>query len=293
MNALRRLTYRSDLLALARFLRLTPLLRKCYYQWTTSRGGILHSRICGIDVRFCARTPQELRRVEYNVVLEEGSFLSLLASTLHAGDVFFDVGSNIGVFAVIIAKVVGRVGRVFAFEPQTDFHRNLRENVELNMLSNVTMFKRALGESNTSGRLYVQGLESPSLVRGPHIPDPSFEHPEESPSGSTADRNAEVVEIVSGDWLRETQGLPVPRAVKIDVEGYEYSVLRGLERTLAHPGCELLCVEIHPSFLPPDATVEAIVRFVKSLGFTHLEEHPRLTQIHLVASKPWHSHVAA
>jgi FkbM family methyltransferase len=275
MNALRRLTYRSDLLALARFLHLTPLLRKCYYRWTTSWHKTFHSRICGTDVRFYAHTPKELRGIEGDFLLEK-DFLDVLFANLGPGDVFYDVGSHIGLFTIPVAKLVGKEGQVIAFEPESQAYDKLLTHLELNGLSNVRVFKKALGDQNSQGRLFVEGRPSPSLL--PRLGDT------EQQSG------AEEVDIVQGDWLVRTEGLPIPRAVKIDVEGYEYSVLRGLQRTLAQPQCHLLCVEIHPSFLPDGVTVHAILAFVKSLGFSRIDTPPRYTQIHMVAAKRETSH---
>jgi FkbM family methyltransferase len=236
-----------------------------------ARGGILHANIVGVEVQLRARTPPELRGIEGAILVTERDFLHVLISTLQPGDVFYDVGSHIGQFAIPLAKVVGDQGQVIAFEPETQAYRRLLDHLELNRLSNVRVFRQALGEENAAGRLFVGGTACPSLL---------------AHSGDAEQQSAlEAVEIVRGDWLREKESLPIPRAVKIDVEGYEYSVLRGLQRTLAQPQCHLLCVEIHPSFLPDGVTVDVILAFVKSLGFSRIDTPPRLTEIHMVAHK--------
>ena len=270
MNGLRRLSYRSSLLTLARSLHFTESLRKWYYRWAVSSEGVLRTRVNGIAVRFYAHTPEELRGVEGRFLLEK-DFLDVLVANLGPGDVFFDVGSHIGQFAIPLAKVVGNQGQVVAFEPEAQAYQRLLDHLELNTLSNVRIFRQALGDQNAAGRLFVGGGACPSLVA--HEGD------------SEQQRAAEAVDIVQGDWLVRTEGLSIPRAVKIDVEGYEYSVLRGLQQTLAHPACELLCCEIHPSFLPAEVDVATIVEFVKSLGFTHIDMPLRWTQIHMIAYK--------
>jgi len=278
MHALRRLTYRSELLELVRFLRLTTLLRKCYYRWAVSQGQVLQTNLVGIDVQFFASTPVELRGVEGAFVAEQ-DFLEVLISTLRPGDIFFDVGSHIGQFAIPLAKVVGDQGQVIAIEPEVGAYHRLLGHLQLNGLSNVRVYRQALGDQNATGQLFVGGGACPSLLLH---------------SGDTEQQIAsEAVKVVRGDWLRENENLPVPRAVKIDVEGYEYAVLQGLRRTLAEPACELLCLEIHPSFLPWPVTVETISEFVKDCGFTRLDLPLRWTQIHMVARKSVSAHVAA
>ena len=83
----------------------------------------------------------------------------------------------------------------------------------------------------------------------------------------------------------DRERLPIPKAVKIDVEGYEFHVIRGLSRTLRNALCRLLCCEIHPAFLPSGTTPQLIIAEVKSLGFTDIVLRERHGQIHMVASK--------
>jgi FkbM family methyltransferase len=166
---------------------------------------------------------------------------------------------------------VGARGQVIAFEPEDQAYNQLHENLRLNQLSNVRVVKKALGEQNASGRIFVGGEACPSLLAH-----------EEDALQQTA---SQEVDIVEGDWLVHTEGLPIPRAVKIDVEGFECSVLRGLRQTLADPACVLLCCEIHPPFLPAGVGPSTIIDLTKSLGFSRVEIPPQAARIHLVASK--------
>jgi len=300
VKPLRRLAYCSLLTALARTLHISGALRKAYYYCVAPPGGILRTKVCGIEAAFYARTAEELRAVEMGP-LGEKDFLSVLMSTLRPGDVFWDIGSNIGLFAIPVAKVVGPQGEVVAFEPEKESCQNLQLHVALNRLSNVRVIQKALGSQNGKGTLFVKGRASPTLIperaeadrrqliAQERISQGSMQLSESVP---VPESGLETVDIVQGDWFRATENLPVPRAVKIDVEGYEYSVLRGLQQTLAHPACELLCCEIHPSFLPAEVDVATIVEFVKSLGFTRIDMPLRLTRIHMVAAKRESSHEA-
>ena len=66
---------------------------------------------------------------------------------LRPGDVFVDVGANIGLFTLIAAERVGPGGKVLAFEPTAKTFGRLVDNVQLNKLSNVECFKLALSDS--------------------------------------------------------------------------------------------------------------------------------------------------
>jgi len=270
MNALRRLTYNLGLVNLARTLHISEELKKWYWRWVTPPDHVLRLQVMGTEVRFYVRTPRELRELERTPWGEE-DFFAALSSVLDTGDVFFDIGSNLGKFAIPFAKLVGRAGQVIAFEPEERNYKGLQENVQLNGLSNVRVFRKALGEEEGLGVLLVAGYTNDASSLLP-IPGRSCS-------------SSEAVQIVQGDRLRESEGLPVPRAIKIDVEGYEYFVLRGLQRTLAEPGCALVCCEIHHQFLPPEVTVNLIEGFIRSTGFKSVEMHPRGSEIHMIACK--------
>jgi hypothetical protein len=88
-----------------------------------------------------------------------------------------------------------------------------------------------------------------------------------------------------GDEVLDRECLPVPAAAKIDVEGYEFHVIRGLRRTLTNLSCRLLCCEIHPAFLPSGINPQTVIDEVKGLGFNNVVLHERSGQIHMVARK--------
>ncbi len=268
MNPLRQQTYRPGLVALARGLQISGSLKKWYYRWTVPPEGIFRLKLEGLDTCFYARTPGELRLLEV-CFCEEERILRLLISRVQAGNVVYDIGSNVGQYTIPLAKAVGKCGQVISFEPELENFERLQENVRLNSLGNVRVFRKALGDRSGEGILYSHG--SVSNLRQQHVDD-SSQH---------------VVEVVTGDAFQQTENSPQPQVIKIDVEGYEYAVLQGLRNTLAHPGCELVICEIHPMFLPAEVRPEAILSFLQSLGFTRIDTYtsPRKQCFHVVACK--------
>jgi len=260
MNLLKRLTYRHEVITLARWLGLRPLLRKGYYWWARPHNGILRLQIAGVPLQFRVHTPEELRVLESEGGAGgEGRILELLVAFLKPGDVVYDVGSNVGLYTVLLAKAVGDQGNVIAFEPQRQCFAHLRENLALNGVTHVRSFHKALGESSGHARLYSSKvIGNSSLVQQ-----------------GEEDVNTEIVEIASGDELAAAERLPAPRVVKIDVEGYEYAVIQGLRKTLGQTSCELVCCEVHPSLLPAGVTPDMVASLLDSLGFRHIETFPR------------------
>ena len=272
MNFLRRLTYRTEPILLARWLGLRSILRKLYFRWARPKDGILPVELAGMEGRFFVRTPAELRIIESaGGAGGEQQVVTQVMSFLKPVDVVFDIGANVGLYTVLLSKKVGDAGQVIAFEPEARTYEHLMENLKLNERKNVRCFRKALGERTGQA----------SLFTGSVIGGGSLVHQQGGGNGE------EVVEIAQGDELVATEKLPTPRAVKIDVEGYEYAVIQGLRHTLAEPDCEMLCCEIHPSMLPAGVTPEAVLSLVDSLGFKQIQQFPRWDKtFHIVARKP-------
>ncbi len=141
-----------------------------------------------------------------------------LARRLKPGDVFFDIGANVGFFTVIGARLVGAHGFVFAFEPLPENVQRARANVEANAFSNVRILDAAASDHSGMGELMVADYVGGSAL-------------------ATAERPPDVkgvlpVRLVTIDELVAQNEIRPPQAVKIDVEGAEIEVLRGMAHTL-------------------------------------------------------------
>lgn len=259
---------------MARWLGLRSLLRKGYYWWARPTDGILKLSIAGVPVQFAVHTPEELRVLESaGGAGGEERVLELLVSYLKPGDVVFDVGGNVGLYTAVLAKTVGPDGLVVVFEPDRQNYSHLQENLELNGLSNVRCFQKALGDKGGQAKLYSSKV----------IGNMSLVH-QEGEGGV-----GEMVDIAVGDDLIASTGLAVPRVVKVDVEGFEFAVLQGLRKTLLQPKCQLVCCEVHPSMLPPDVKPGAVKTLLEEVGFERIESYPRWDgTFHLAAYKEGH-----
>jgi FkbM family methyltransferase len=280
VRALKESSYNPRVLALVRGLHLSNILRK-WYQWATGgKHNILRVNLGRFDVLFHVHSAGEYRVLEHYFVSYERDFADVLLSSLAEGDVFLDVGSSVGQFTVPMAKVVGESGLVLAVEPEASACAQLEANLRLNGLSNVRIFTFALGDECGEGRLSWKDGSCPSLLQVSTQDRESV-----STTAPSATCGLEQVSVEVGDQLMDRERLPIPKAVKIDVEGYEFQVIRGLSRTLRNASCRLLCCEIHPAFLPSGTSSQSIIEEVKSLGFAHMVLNERSGQIHMVARK--------
>jgi len=300
LDSLRNLTYRPEVTRVVGALHLSRILTRWYFWATTGERHTTHLKVNGIEVFFQVENPQVQRGLENRFLLLEKDFLEVLTSTLDRGDVFLDIGSHMGEFVVPVAKKVGGQGLVVAIEPEPHFVRKLQENLKLNGLSNVRVFQKALGEWNGQAQLSWCSDSCPSLLcprpTSPPQPDTSSGHFQTecvSLTGLPSKSGSVAVDVVEGDSLLNSENLPIPRAVKIDVEGYEYSVLRGLKDSLCDPACQLLCCEVHPLQLPLSISADRVAGLIRSVGFCDIQSFQRGAELHLICTKQKANRVAS
>ncbi|MEW6675515.1 MAG: FkbM family methyltransferase [Nitrospirota bacterium] len=246
------------------------MAKRLYWLWSKPPDSIFLFKMAGITGQFFIHSPGELRLLEY-VIQGETSSLERLISVVQPGDVIWDIGASIGLYTILMAKTVGEKGHVIAFEPGSQSFDRLQDNLRLNGLSNVRSFRKALGERNEKVKFYAgEDGKWCSLI---------------SPPANRTDISSQVIEVVRGDDFQEVENLPLPQVIKIDVEGYEFSVLKGLKNTLSQPSCELILLEVHPKLLPLELKPEMILSLLKSLGFRHLKVQVRGSEYHIFACK--------
>jgi len=267
MNVIRRLAYVPWIASSVSRLRLRRIAQHGYFV-LRGRPEVVRLSLNGIEATFAARTPHELRCVE-GTWFSEKQMLGRAVSCLQPGDVFVDVGGNLGMFTIFAAKIVGPTGRVIAFEPETIAFGRLQANVALNGLQNVTVLQLAL--SNSCGAKTLILGEPDAVSQSAHIGDRVG--------------NSEAIETVTYDGLAGRGALPVPHVVKMDVEGHELAALRGMAVTLSDPSCRALFCELHPQFWPTGVSESEIVTVVRSFGFDLLDVEGRSSQLHLAAMK--------
>jgi FkbM family methyltransferase len=269
----RQLTYNPFVLNIVRFLRISSLMKYIYYKLYSSNNKVKNLFFDGIEAEFYVNNFEEMRTFE--TIFEKGDkdeedILSPLIDMLQPGDIAYDIGANLGIHTIFMAKKVGENGRVIAFEPETTNYEALRQNINLNGLNNITHVKVALGDKVDTGNLYMKkkvGHGAVSLIR------------------SDESNFCEKIEILPGDFLIQDRNLPLPKAVKIDVEGYEYLVIKGLQKTLTNEICQLVCCEIHSNLYPPETKSQMILDLLKSIGFTRIETFNRGSEIHAICYK--------
>ena len=177
--------------------------------------------------------------------------------SLRSGDCVWDIGANVGHYTRIFSGRVGVQGRVSAFEPSPLNHAKLVEACA--GLSNVEIFNFGIGDADGEV-IFQQGDDDLGATSRVLSAD------EASGRGS-----AVKVAVRAGDALvKERVTLP-PNAQKMDVEGFEPEVIRGLENTLRDRGLRLVGIEMHFGLLQARGLSSAprgIESLLREHGFT-------------------------
>jgi FkbM family methyltransferase len=142
----------------------------------------------------------------------------LIKISLHEGDNALDVGGNIGLQSLRMSACVGQNGKVYAFEPLQHIAEKFKKNIALNKVDNVTLFEMALSDQESE---MDYKMDKNTWNQG------TFSLKNE-PTGT----DTQNIIIKTADGLPEIQQLESLALIKIDVEGFEYNVLRGLKATL-------------------------------------------------------------
>ncbi|HTU34325.1 MAG TPA: FkbM family methyltransferase [Candidatus Acidoferrum sp.] len=177
----------------------------------------------------------------------EPEVVSAVSQFVTPGMSAIDVGAHGGFFALLLARLVGPLGKVIAFEPLPANFRILQHNIGMNALENV--IAEPLAVSGYSGELAFEvPPEDSSLLAGPFA--------------DTDERCAVSVRCVALDEYCARKQLR-PGFIKVDVEGAETDVLDGAERIIRefHPA---MMIELHEFENPED---HRIVVHLRAMGY--------------------------
>jgi len=140
----------------------------------------------------------------------------VLRQTIKKGDIFFDIGANVGFYSLIAAELTGVSGMVFAFEPLPENFYYLKKHIALNAYKNIFPFEVAIADNAGLSAFGRTGSRSEGCI--------------------TENGELKVETIKLDDWFNDGR-LPLPDILKIDVEGAEDMVLKGAVNILRqrHP----------------------------------------------------------
>ncbi|MGK7922007.1 MAG: FkbM family methyltransferase [Trichodesmium sp.] len=192
----------------------------------------------------------------------ESEVLQLIYRFLEKGDCFIDIGTHIGYYSVLAAKIVGNEGKVFAFEPELSNYQKILENISLNNLSNIQLFNLALSSESKETHLFFNQDND-----GGHALWDVGKHPfnQKSLQSQTMQN---IQQSTLDDILSQQQDISQIKIIKIDTEGAEVNVIKGAVNTISKYNVPYIICEINRFGLKQMGTNEAELReFMNTLKY--------------------------
>jgi FkbM family methyltransferase len=172
---------------------------------------------------------------------------------LKASDTIIDVGANIGYTTLLFSKAVSK-GKVLSIEPSKELFNTVKEQLDLNQINNTTCLNIGLGEKELMAQLYKVSENNSGMNR-------VFEHSETT-------FESESIHIKTLDNVVKEQKIGIVNAIKIDVEGYEFKILKGAYDTIkTHK--PVLLIEIDDLNLREQQSNPAeVLQFLEGLNYS-------------------------
>ena len=216
-----------------------------------SHSSLIWLRRCGQRLGILRPFVRAYRRMF--AIKYEQNFDAIMLSQVCPGDTVWDIGANIGFFTDKFAAASGPSGSVVAFEPSPGAFEALQKS------------------HGGGGRVK---LENIALADFDGEADFHVSHDGTDPTNglfsSRPDMAVRKVKVLRGDTYRAAHGDLVPTRIKIDVEGYEYEVVKGLQETLKSGPLQSVFIEVHFATLAERGMPEAptkITGLLRESGF--------------------------
>jgi FkbM family methyltransferase len=196
---------------------------------------------CAVEVDgfiFHPSTKEEYSRY-VSLLSKEPGTIDWIERNLRLGDVFYDIGANLGLFSLYAAR---KGALVYAFEPHKMNFCGIIKNAERNHLQNqIVPCGIALGDKSSLDLLYYKSTNSGSSMNqlGEAV---NLYDERKIPAFKELLHSASLDDLIA-------YGLPAPTLVKMDVDGNEIKILHGMDRLLTSPNKpRSLSIEINKGF---------------------------------------------
>lgn len=179
-----------------------------------------------------------------------------LKKYLPLSGVFIDVGSGVGYFSVIASLIVGKKGKVHSFEPSPVNARAIRRMIENNKDSNIIFNECALGSDEVVHNYYIKRTDVGTMM---------------SMIGGLLEKPQEILSVKTqrlDDYL-EQNNIKEVSLIKIDVEGYEYYVLKGTTKFFERIKCKppIICEIFIPAYQKGDLSLNMFHDLMTNIGY--------------------------
>lgn len=182
----------------------------------------------------------------------EKNYEEFLLKKSVGGKVIFDIGANIGYYSIQLGRMIGQGGKIYSFEPCSYQFNILERNIELNKLTNIIPEKLIVSDRHGGvKKIYFSGISNTG-----------------SSSLEVKTDEFEEMDCVTVDKFCQNNNINSIDLVKIDVEGHELRVVKGMERMLDEAKVKNLFLEINNYALEEAGTTALeIIEYLDSFNY--------------------------
>ena len=178
--------------------------------------------------------------------IREPESTKMIQKILRKGNIVVDIGANIGYYALMESRLVGKDGTIYAIEPSPTNIEFLNKNIKLNNCKNIDVYQIGMGSKEGLVKMYI----SPHSNLNSLIPL----------------KNKKIIKVIDINTTRLDTFLEdkrYPDLIRMDVEGYEYNIIKGMKNTLKVKKPLKLFIELHPHVMKKEQTVYVLKTLVK------------------------------
>ena len=177
-------------------------------------------------------------RVRLHSCKKEPETVEWIETFFREGDVLYDVGANVGAYSLVASKFFGGKVQVYAFEPSFLNFPQLCKNLMLNQCQeSIVPLQVALSDKTTIETFNYYNLFPGGAV---HALGEAIDH---NGDAFTPMSKQPVLTYRTDDFIKQFD-IPSPNHIKIDVDGTEFSVLKGMDETLENKSVRSMLLEL-------------------------------------------------
>jgi FkbM family methyltransferase len=178
-----------------------------------------------------------------------------------SGDIAIDIGAAFGIITMALSQAVGEEGHVYSFEPSKTAQKIQQKLLELNNTKNVTIVNSAIADKSgsvefieyTSDNELSWASDASTLAAATNV-NPTMNH------------LRYYVDVTTLDEYISTTGIK-PKAIKIDIEGFELYALHGARTTLENLR-PYICIDIHNDVKTQEYALIGVEPYLLEFGYT-------------------------
>ncbi len=192
----------------------------------------------------------------------------IIRKNVKEGDVVLDIGANIGYYSLLFAKLVGKKGKVYAFEPEPSNFALLIKNINANGYNNIVPINKAVSDKDGKVKLY---LEKENF--GAH----------KIYNDSNEKKNSIEVDSVRLDSFFQNKNKKID-FIKMDIEGAEIKAIKGMQNIIMANKNLKIILEFSPALLKKCGyKPEELFEILKNFEPYNINEHNK--SVNLINSK--------